>query len=95
MRSVPLRLRRCIVSLVHTASSTLVLSMLAATQQKYLVPRINEPLDEGRRIVLKGNIIPWPALSLSCRGSGPPVYGTHAAAPQTQPRARDGAFEAA
>src|ERR1700687_616650 len=60
MRSVPLRLRRSIVSLVHIASSTLVLSMLAAAQQRYVASRINEPLDEGRRIVLKGNIHPLP-----------------------------------
>lgn len=58
MRPVPLRLRRSIVSLVHIASSTLVLSTLAAAQQRYVAPRINEPLDEGRRIVLKGNVHP-------------------------------------
>ena len=34
------------------------MSTLAAAQQKYVAPRINEPLDEGRRTVLKGNIHP-------------------------------------
>jgi Pro-kumamolisin, activation domain/Bacterial Ig-like domain (group 3) len=58
MRSVPLRPRRSIVSLVFLIVSTLVVSTLAAAQQRYVAPRINEPLDEGRRIVLKGNIHP-------------------------------------
>jgi hypothetical protein len=56
MRSVSLRLRRGIVCLVFLIASTLVVSTLAAAQQKYVAPRINEPLDEGRRTVLKGNI---------------------------------------
>ena len=58
MRSVPLRRRCSIASLVFLVVSTLVASTLAAAQQRYVAPRINEPLDEGRRIVLKGNIHP-------------------------------------
>jgi subtilase family serine protease len=58
MRSVSLRLRCSIVWLVFLIASTLVVSTLAAAQQKYVAPRINEPLDEGRRTVLKGNIHP-------------------------------------
>src|SRR5580704_5391646 len=61
MRSVSLRLRCSIVWLVFLSAliaSTVVLSTLAAAQQKYVAPRIDEPLDEGRRTVLKGNIHP-------------------------------------
>lgn len=58
MRSVPLRPRCSVVWLVFLIVSSLVVSTLAAAQQRYVAPRINEPLDEGRRIVLKGNIHP-------------------------------------
>jgi hypothetical protein len=58
MRSVSLRLRCRIVWLVFLIASTLVVSTLAGAQQKYVAPRITEPLDEGRRTVLKGNIHP-------------------------------------
>ncbi|MGH9546750.1 MAG: Ig-like domain repeat protein [Terriglobales bacterium] len=34
------------------------LSTLAAAQQKYIHPLISEPVDEGRRVVLKGNVHP-------------------------------------
>ncbi len=54
MRSIPLRRRRS-VSLVLPL---VFLSALATAQQRYVAPRINEPLDEGRRIVLRGNIHP-------------------------------------
>jgi hypothetical protein len=61
MQSVPLRLLRSLVALVFILSilsSTLVVSTVAAAQQSYVAPRINEPLDEGRRMVLKGNVHP-------------------------------------
>src|ERR1700676_136557 len=58
MGSVPLRLRSRVVSFVFLLVSALVFSTLAPAQQRYVTPRINEPLDEGRRIVLKGNIHP-------------------------------------
>ena len=34
------------------------LSTLAAAQQKYIRPLVNQPVDEGRRVVLKGNVHP-------------------------------------
>jgi subtilase family serine protease len=58
MRSVPLRMRRSAVSLVSLLAFTPFLSTVATAQQRYVAPRINEPLNEGRRIVLKGNIHP-------------------------------------
>ena len=60
MQSVPLRLRCSLASLVFIfiLSSALVLSTVAAAQQIYVAPRINEPLDEDRRIVLTGNVHP-------------------------------------
>ena len=61
MRSVPLRLRYGLASfviIIFILSSTVVFSAVAVAQQRYVAPRINEPLDEGRRIVLKGNVHP-------------------------------------
>jgi hypothetical protein len=58
MESVPVGLRRGLLWLVFIVSSTLLLSTLAMAQERYVAPRINEPLDEGRRIVLKGNVHP-------------------------------------
>jgi hypothetical protein len=58
MRPVPLRLRRSIVLLVWIVSPALFLSMAATAQQLYVAPRMNEPLDEGRRIVRRGNVHP-------------------------------------
>jgi Pro-kumamolisin, activation domain/Bacterial Ig-like domain (group 3) len=55
MRPVPLPLRFCIVCI---AFSALLLSTFATAQQNYVPPRVREPLDEGRRIVLKGNVHP-------------------------------------
>ena len=56
MRSVPLRLRCRAVSFLLV--SAMAFSTLAAAQQRYVAPRINEPLDESRRIVLKHNVHP-------------------------------------
>ena len=53
MRSVPLRLRFAIGLIGLLASSTLV-----PAQQRYVSPRITEPVEEGRRMVLKGNVHP-------------------------------------
>ncbi len=53
MRSVPLRLRFAIGLIGLLASST-----LAPAQQRYVSPRITEPVEEGRRMVLKGNVHP-------------------------------------
>jgi subtilase family serine protease len=58
MRPVPLRLQGCLVSLVWIISSAFFFSTPAPAQQKYVAPRIREPLDEGRRTVLKGNVHP-------------------------------------
>ena len=58
MRPVPLRLRCRVISFVFLLVSAMAFSTLAAAQQRYVAPRINEPLDESRRIVLKGNIHP-------------------------------------
>ncbi len=69
MRPVPLRLRRSIVSLVWIASSALFLSTPATAQQRYVAPRIHEPLDEGRRIVLKGNVHPLARAQFQVAGA--------------------------
>lgn len=53
MRSVPLRLRFGIRLVV-----LLVVSTLGAAQQHYVSPLITEPVEEGRRMVLKGNVHP-------------------------------------
>jgi len=60
MQSVPLRLQCGLASLVFILilPSTLVFSTVAAAQPRYVAPRINEPLDEDRRIVLTGNVHP-------------------------------------
>jgi subtilase family serine protease len=58
MGSVPLRLRCRVISFVFLLISAMAFSMLAAAQQRYVAPRINEPLDESRRIVLKHNVHP-------------------------------------
>src|ERR1700682_1682452 len=58
MRSASLRLRCSIVWLVFLIASTLVVSTLAPAQQKYVAPRINEPLEEGRRHMLQVTIQP-------------------------------------
>lgn len=56
MRSSPSR-PRCIPSVV-ILSSILLACNLAAAQARYVRPLINEPVNEGRRTVLKGNIHP-------------------------------------
>jgi subtilase family serine protease len=53
MQSVPLRLRFGIRLAV-----LLVVSTWAAAQQHYVSPLITEPVEEGRRMVLKGNVHP-------------------------------------
>src|SRR5712691_1107520 len=58
MRSVPLRLRCRAVSFLFLLVSALVFSTIAAAQQTDVAPRINEPLDDSRRIVLKHNVHP-------------------------------------
>lgn len=69
MRPVPLRLQRSIVSLLWIVSSALFLSTPGTAQQRYVAPRINEPLDEGRRIVLKGNIHPLARAQFQVSGA--------------------------
>ncbi len=69
MRLVPLRLRRSIVSFVWIASSALFLSTPATAQPSYVAPRIREPLDEGRRIVLKGNVHPLARAQFQVAGA--------------------------
>src|SRR5205085_12634773 len=53
MRSVPLRLRFTTPSILLFA-----LCRLAAGQQSYVRPLINEPVDESQRMVLKGTTHP-------------------------------------
>jgi hypothetical protein len=68
MRPVPLRVRFC---MVWIAFSALFLSTVATAQQNYVAPRIREPLDEGRRIVLKGNV--HPLARAKFQGAGAPA----------------------
>ena len=53
MRTDPFRLRFTILSVV-----LLGLSTLAAAQQRYIRPLVNEPVDDRQRVVLKGNVHP-------------------------------------
>jgi hypothetical protein len=69
MRPVPLRLRRSIVLLVWIVSSAPFLSTAATAQQRYVAPRINEPLDEGRHVVLKGNVHPLARAQFQVAGA--------------------------
>src|SRR5579862_3045393 len=58
MRSIPLRLRCGGVSTFFLVVSSFLLSTLAAGQQRFGSPRITEAVNEGQRIVLKGNTLP-------------------------------------
>jgi hypothetical protein len=58
MRSIPLRLRWRRVPIFCLLVSAVFLSMPALGQQRFVAPRITEPVNEGQRIVLKGNVHP-------------------------------------
>ena len=66
MRPVPLRLRSCIAGITFFA---LFLSTPVAAQPSYVAPRIREPLDEGRRFVLKGNVHPLARAQFQIAGA--------------------------
>src|ERR1700682_3613940 len=69
MQPVPLRLRRGINYLVYIASWVLFFSTLAAAQQRYVAPLIDEPVDEARRIMLKGNTHPLARTQFEVAGA--------------------------
>jgi hypothetical protein len=91
MRSGPPRPRFVLFSVFF-----LILSSLAVAQQIYVRPLISEPVNDGRRILLKGDTHPMARPQFDVAAAPPkPSNGPHAAGSQTHPRARNRAPEVA
>ncbi len=69
MRPVPTSFAMRLYCSVLFVFRAVVLSTPVAAQPSYVAPRIREPLDEGRRFVLKGNVHPLARAQFQIAGA--------------------------